>query len=157
MRTWLPRVLAINLVIGVIWFGWPFLRSAETQVLNQHRQLLDRAAHRDWTRLFALMAEDYRDDWNPTREEAVALGRELFQGFLVLALPWQPSSVVLDGKTAPVTGFSKAGGSGAGLSQEIIGRLNRLHSPFVFTWRKDGWKPGDWRLVSGAQEELGAR
>ncbi len=157
MRTWLPRVLAINLVIGAIWFAWPFLRSAETQALNQHRHLLDRAAHRDWTRVFALMAEGYRDDWNPTREEAVALGRELFQGFLVLDLQWQPSSVVRDGKTATVTGFIKAEGTGAGLSQEVINRVNRLRAPFVFIWRKDGWKPGDWRLVSVAQEELGAR
>jgi hypothetical protein len=157
MRTWLPRILAINLVIGAFWFGWPFLRSAETQVLNQHRQLLDRAAHQNWLKVFALMAEDYRDGWDMNREEAVSLGRELFQGFLMLELQWRPTSVVLEGKTATVTGFIKAGGTGAGLSQEIIGRLNRLQSPFVFSWRKDGWRPGDWRLVSVNQAELDIR
>ena len=155
MRPWILRILAINLIVSAIWFGWPFLKSPTAQALAQHRHLVSLVAHRNWKETLALMAEDYHDAWDMKREEAVSLGHEMLQGFLMLDLEWKPSSVTLEGKTATITGYIKAGGSGAGFSSEVISRVNNLKEPFLFTWRKDGWKPGDWRLLSVKQSELG--
>ncbi len=155
MRTWIFRILAINFVVSAIWFGWPFLKSARTQAFDQHRRLISSVAHRNWKQTLALMADDYHDSWDMKREEAVSAGHELLQGFLTLDLEWKPTSVSIEGKIATVTGLIRASGTGPGFGQEIISRVNNLREPFVFTWRQDGWKPGDWRLVTVQQPELG--
>jgi hypothetical protein len=154
MRPWVLRVLAINLLVSAVWFGRPFLKSPGAQALDQHHRLLALVAHRNWKQILPLMADDYRDGWEMSREEAVSLGHELLQGFLTLDLAWRPSSVAVEGSVATVTGSIRVGGTGAGFSHEIISRVNNLREPFVFTWRRDGWKPGDWRLVSVRQPEL---
>jgi hypothetical protein len=154
VRTWILRIVAINLVVSAVWFGGPFLKSSQTQALDQHERLVALVAHRNWKQTLALMAVDYHDAWDMNREEAVSLGHEVLQGFLMLDLAWKPTSVAQEGKTATITGFIKASGTGAGFSQEVVSRLNNLREPFVFTWRKDGWKPDDWRLVSVKQTEL---
>ncbi|MCE9518721.1 MAG: hypothetical protein K8R87_04045 [Verrucomicrobia bacterium] len=154
MRTWILRILAINLVVSAVWFGWPFLKSAKSQALDQQQRLVSEVSQRDWKQTLALMAEDYHDTWDMKREEAVSLGHEMLQSFIVLNLEWKTSSVVMEGKIATITGKIKVSGNGFGFSQEIINKVNNLQEPFVFTWRKDGWKPGDWRLVSLTQPEL---
>lgn len=154
MRAWILRIVAANLVIGALWFGLPFLKSPATQALDQHLQLIHFAAHRNWTRAHPLLAEDYRDGWNMKRDEAISVAHEMLQGFLILDLAWKPTSISVKGRNAILTGSIKVSGSGAGFSSEIINRVNQLREPFIFTWRKDGWKPGDWRLVGVSQAEL---
>ncbi len=154
MRTWLLRILVINLVISGIWLGWPFLKSAKSQALDQQQRLIGLVAQRDWKQTLTLLAEDYHDSWDMKREDAVSVGHEVLQSFLVLNLNWKTSSIVIVEKTATITGIIKISGNGYGFSQEIINKVNNLKEPFVFTWRKDGWKPGDWRLVSLMQPEL---
>ena len=156
MRVWILRILALNLIMVALWFGVP-LKSPATQALKQQDRLIELAAKRKWTQAFLLFADDYQDDWDMKREEAISVANELFQGFLILDLEWKLSSVSKLEKTVVIKGFIKASGSGAGFSSETISRLNNLHEPFVFTWRKDGWKPGDWRLVGVAQSELAGR
>lgn len=154
LRTWLFRIVALQAVLSLLWFAWPFLKSARSQALAQHERLVGHVAHRNWKLILALMAEDYHDAWDMKRDEAVSLGHELLQGFLVLNLDWKTTGVSVSGQNATITGHLKASGSGAGFSQEIINRLNQLRDPFVFTWRKESWKPGSWKLISVGQPEL---
>lgn len=154
MRIWLLRFLALNLAIGAIWFVWPFLKSEKIQALDQHQRLVTVVGHRNWKLTLALLAEDYHDSWDMKREEAVSVGHEFLQSFIVLNLEWKTASVTIAGNIATITGEIKVSGNGFGYSQEIINKVNNLHEPFVFVWRKDGWKPGDWRLVSLTQPEL---
>jgi hypothetical protein len=154
MRTWILRLLILNAVIGVIWFGVPFLKSPATQALEQHARLLEFASHRRWERAVPLMAVDYHDAWDMKREEAIAIAMQMLQSFLTLDLQWQLSSVKMEGNTAIITGRMKVAGNGLPPSAEILNYINDLREPFVFTWRKDGWKPRDWRLVHVTQPEL---
>ena len=84
------------------------------------------------------------------------MAHQVLQSFFTLDLQWQLVTVKVEGKTALITGRIKATGNGAPPSSEILSRVNNLADPFVFTWRKDGWKPGDWRLVSVSQPDLAA-
>lgn len=154
MRIWLLRILAVNLAISAIWFVWPFLKSGKTQALDQHQRLVSVVAHRNWKQTLALLADDYHDTWDMKREEAISVGHEILQSFIVLNLEWQTASITIDGNTATVSGMIKISGSGLGFTSEIINKVNNLHEPFIFIWRKDGWKPGDWRLVKLTQPEL---
>jgi hypothetical protein len=156
MRTWIIRIIVLDLIVTAIWFGVPFLKSPETQALEQHQRFIAFGGNRNWGRVLTLMSVDYRDAWGMKREEAVSLAHELLQGYIALDFQWQPQGVKVQGKTATVTGFIKASGTGGGFSAEIISRINALHEPFVFTWRKDGWKPGDWKLTGISQPELAA-
>ncbi len=126
MRTWILRILAINLVISAIWFGWPFLKSAKSQALDQHQHLISIVAHRNWNQTLALMAEDYHDSWDMKREEAVSAGHEILQSFKVLNLEWMTASVAIAGNTATLTGFIIVSGKGFGFSPEVIYKVNNL-------------------------------
>lgn len=154
MRTWIIRLLLLNVVISAIWFGLPYLKSPATQALDQQQRLLDQAARRNWPKVLEILADDYRDAWEMKREEAIATAHEVFQGFLLLDFKMESPKVTVEGKTASVRCVVKVSGTGAGFSGEVVNRLNNLREPFVFHWRKDGWKPSDWHLVGVNQTEL---
>ncbi len=38
-------------------------------------------------------------------------------------------------------------GSGSEFAPEIVERVNSLTEPFVLHWRRESWRPWDWKLV----------
>lgn len=83
------------------------------------------------------------------------LAREMLQTFLVLNIDWTTDEITVNENIAKVRGHAKLSGSGVGFSQHIMDLVNQLSEPWVFTWRTDGWKPDDWKLLSLKNQELG--
>ena len=75
------------------------------------------------------------------------LAREMLQTFLVLNIDWTTDEITVNENIAKVRGHAKLSGSGVGFSQHIMDLVNQLSEPWVFTWRTDGWKPDDWKLI----------
>ena len=153
MLRWFLRISLASALISALWFAIPFLRSAESQVKRQHERLLDFAAHRNWPRFYLLLADDYRDAWEMTRTDALNAAREVLSGFLMVSFDWKEEGVSRDGKTVTLTGIIRMSGSGPSSSM-ITDHVNRIEKPWTFVWRKDGWKPSDWHLVSVANPDV---
>ncbi|RBP36373.1 hypothetical protein DES53_11784 [Roseimicrobium gellanilyticum] len=154
MQRLLRILIPVLLVLTLLWFLWPYLQSEKRQVENMHRKLISLAAARNWTGASELMTSDYEDEWGHNREDALGLASELFQGFLYLNIEWETTEVTVNQGIAKVRGYAKMNGSGGGFSSEIISKVNSLEKPWVFTWRKESWKPNSWKLVSAKNEEL---
>jgi hypothetical protein len=154
MRRWIIRLLILDLIISIIWFGWPFLQSSKTQVSKQQSALLRVIEKRKWPEINLLIAPDYKDQWDQSRDQSLSVMKQLLGGFFVFTIDMKSLEVSVDGKTAKASGTMKMTGSGAGVSAMVMDAVNKLNQPFSFTWRKDGWKPSDWKLVSIAQPEL---
>ena len=155
MRKWIIRVIALNLILSALWFAWPCLQSKSSQVQARQEQIIKLAAKRNWALVTGMIAADYEDQWSMNRTDAVSLAHEMLQGFLMLEMQWTTSEVTVNGNIAKVRGHVKMTGSGGGFSNEITNRVNNMNEPWVFTWRTDGWKPGDWKLLSIKNQELG--
>ncbi len=154
MLRWVLRISLASALISIVWFFIPFLRSAESQVKLQQANVLELAAHRNWPRVYLLVAPDYADAWGMKRDEAISAAREALLSFIMVSLDWKPQSVARDGKTVTLSGTIRMSGNGATGSSMIVDHVNRIMKPWVFVWRKDGWKPGDWRLVAIANADV---
>ncbi len=139
------------------WFLWPFLQTARGQVSRAHAKLITAAAKRNWPEVKEYLAASFRTVWDLNRDDAMAEAAEHFQGFLYLNITWTTDEITVNGDMAKIRGTMRMNGSGAGLSQYIIDKVNALREPWVFTWHKEGWKPSSWRLESVQQHEIEER
>jgi hypothetical protein len=155
MLRWSIRIALAAALISALRFAIPLLRSPESQAKRQHEELLSLAAHRNWARVYPLLAADYRDAWDQTRDEALNAAREGLSSFLALSLHWTEESVARDGKTVTLTGTLRMSGSGPAGSSLITDHVNKIAKPWTFVWRKTGWKASDWSLVSVANPDAG--
>lgn len=154
MLRWFLRLSLASALISAIWFFIPFLQSAESQARHQQEKIIEFAAHQKWARVYLLLAQDYSDAWGMKRDEAISAAQEALQTLIMVSFDWKLQSAVRDGKTVTLTGTIRMTGKGAVGSSMIMDHVNRITKPWVFVWRKDGWKPGDWRLVSIANPDV---
>ena len=149
------RLLIPAALVLIAWLVWPYLESPKAQVERQQRNIIGLAADRDWDEVRACLALEYEDQWSMNRTDAVALAEELLQGFIMLDIEWTAAEITVNENIAKVRGTAKLSGNGAGVSTLVKERVNQLTQPWVFTWRKDGGKPDDWKLLSVRNAGLG--
>ncbi len=154
MLRWFLRISLASALISAVWFIIPFLQSAESQVQHQQKNIIELAAKRSWPRLNLMIAPDYSDAWGMKRDEALNAAHEALQSFIMVSFDWKQKSISRDGKTVTISCTIHMTGSGATGSSMIIEHVNRITKPWVFVWRKDGWQPGDWRLISIANTDV---
>ncbi len=151
-RAFLILIPAITVII--VWLVLPYLDSPEKQMEKRHLALISAASHRSWREVEEMIAADYKDEWEQKREDAVNTARQLLSGFLVLDMEWKQESLTIIGNTAQAKSMVTMDGKGMGGSELVMNRVNQVKAPWVFTWRKDGPKPTDWKLISVSNEEL---
>lgn len=147
-------ILVPAVIVLIVWLVLPYLASPEKQVEKRHQALIAAASRRSWRQVEEMIAADYQDEWKQKREDAVTTAREILSGFLVLDMTWHPESLKVIGNTAQAKGAITMDGKGMGVSEIVMDRVNHVKAPWVFTWRKDGSKPTDWKLISVSNEEL---
>ena len=142
------RPLVIGLVIGLLVMAIVGARhyAPERTVARKQAALLEAIEKRSGSRLRTLLARDYLDQWEFDREDAATALLDVGSQFLILAVkPIDSRTEIVRGE-ATVTAMVRVSGSGGPIAQTVIRRANRLEEPFVFTWRKQGFWPGSWRL-----------
>ena len=155
MRNWIVRIVALIVFYLLGSFAWPYLQSKSGQAQRRHEQIIKLAAKRNWDAVTEMLATDYEDQWSMSRVDSVNLAKEMLQAFLVLNIEWKTDEITVNENIAKIRGHAKLSGSGVGFSQTIMDTVNNLKEPWVFTWRTDGWKPDDWKLLSLRNTELG--
>lgn len=154
MKRTLRYVIPAAFALLVVWLAWPYLQSDGRQAEKIHQRLIKQGAKRNWVEAEKFLAEDYTDQWELDRTEAMQLASELLQGFLYLNIEWETTEVTVNDGIAKVRGIAKMNGSGGGLSTTIINKVNGLQEPWVFTWRKQSRKPDSWKLTSVSNDGL---
>ncbi|GAB4165032.1 MAG: hypothetical protein Fur0032_01480 [Terrimicrobiaceae bacterium] len=139
--------------LGLVWVvaGW----MPAAQVDKQTSRLLRAAGDRDWKTVGQLVSRHYRDPWGQDKESAIKLAAEAGRHFFALVItPSGEPTVTADGDKTLWKGRLAFGGRGTALGEAMLSRTSEFREDFVFAWRRESWKPWDWKLVSVNQPEL---
>lgn len=109
---------------------------------------------RDWERVRDTMTDDYQDEWTEDRSTTIQWTSEALSGFFFLHIEMLEPGIVVNDDSAKIETRLKLQGNGTGVAQIVMGRVNALDEKFLFSWRKESWKPWDWRLYSATQSEI---
>lgn len=142
---WLSTIL----VFTFIWLGLPWL-SSERGVKRSWDRVTEAIEKRDYETLGKYLQDDYRDGFGLGRAEALEVLTSVRAHFIVCWIQREAPELVMDpqGKAAISRAIIRLGGQGSPIAQAAIQASNTTSTPTTFRWRKNTWKPWDWRLVS---------
>ena len=149
---WLAIAGAVGLVVTVV--ASLTIWRAEAQVMAHQKEFLRAVEDRKAKKIDRLLAANYADAWGFDRLDVLLACDDLRRCFLAVGFAVQDEKVEVSGGTGSYQARLRLQGSPVGAGQFIRERANRLREPFVFTWRKAGWLPWDWRLHRIDQVEL---
>lgn len=148
-------VVAVGVVAAVAW-GLPYL-SPTKGVERQWARVIKAVEKKDEGRLRAILAEDYVDDWGSNREEAVKLALGVFQHFVTLTITREQPTLVMESKSKATTGARVVvRGQGSPVAQMVVQGSEGMTAPTRFRWRRESWRPWDWRLTGLENEDIRA-
>jgi hypothetical protein len=150
-RKYAPAAAAafVAFALFLLWLWQP-----ERQVRLHTSHFLKKVERRNWDDARNFLAPDYSDRWTHDRDSAVADLREAFRSFLFVTIENRTDSCELHGDRGTTRTVLKISGNGGPVAHLIMERVNGLHGPFTFDWRKASWKPWDWELTGVEHPEL---
>jgi len=151
-RQKIALISAAVLVGAALYAAW--LWQPARQVRRHTAHFLKAVEGRSWDTAGGFVAEDYSDRWGHDKENVLADARAVFAQFLFLTIQAEPEDATVTGGSAEIRSPVKLAGRGGPLAELVVGRVNGLRAPFVFTWQQRSWKPWDWQLVRLDHPEL---
>lgn len=152
-RRWIIAAFAI--LAFAIWLY--FWCEPERQVRRAQARLLAAAESGDVDSFAQMLATDYRDGWGHDKAFVVNGSRQVFNDFKTCDIAREEVSLAPSGgnqwtlrEKLVLTGL------GGPIAMAVRERASHLHQPFTMIWRKSGWKPWDWELISIEQPEMKA-
>jgi hypothetical protein len=125
-------------------FVWP----AEIQVREKQTAFLDAIEEGDNAAWDNLLSEQYRDQWDFNKVNALISLQDIRSQFMAINISWTLTSEIIESSDATLTGSMKMEATGIYLPSDIVtSRVNRLETPFIFTWKKESWLPWSWKLI----------
>lgn len=147
-------LLTIGIILLFIIIFCIRLWQPERQILKHQQHLFNAVESRDWKDATAFFADDYHDHWQQTKPMAISEARQAFRYFFVISIQASSVDCSADGDLGRFSARLKVLGSGAAISEYVKEHVNRLKQPFVFHWKRESWKPWDWKLTEIDQPEL---
>jgi hypothetical protein len=138
---------ALGLWLAQLW-------QEENQVRLHSEHLLRKIEARNWAGAGDFMAGDYRDDWGDDRARLLDRLRLVLRSFSSLTITATNPQVRLDPPTGNWSAKIQIGGTGGEFAPEIIARVNSLTKPCELHWRRESWKPWDWKLIGVSNPSL---
>jgi hypothetical protein len=142
---------AVVLALWALWLVW--LWQPERQVRLHTTHFLKKVERRDWAAIQSFMADDFTDRWGHNKVSALQDAHEIFAQFLFLTIENHTLDCEKQGSAITAHTTLKISGQGSPLGPLITEKLNTLHEPFAFTWRRSG-APWHWQLIRVDQSEL---
>jgi hypothetical protein len=115
--------------------------------------LVQRVEGRSWQAVENFVAPDYHDDWGDDRARLLTRLRLVGRFFFDLTIAPSQERTQVNPPDGTWSARIQLDGRGEAAA-EIKARINSLTTPFVLSWRKESWKPWDWKLVKLANESL---
>ena len=123
------------------------LWQAEKQVRLHSEHFVRQLEKRNWSAAGEFIANDYHDDWNHDRRAVLNRLQIVLRFFSSLTINQANPQVSENSPAGWWSAKVKLQGSGTDFAPEIISRVNSLTEPFVLHWRRESWRPWDWKLV----------
>ncbi len=142
--------LLVAFVIG-IWLVQ--LWGAENQVRLHSEHLVHQVERRNWSAVGNFIAADYHDDWGDDRARLLTRLRLVGRFFFDLTITISEARAQVNVPNGIWKARIQMAGRGEAAA-EVTSRVNSLTTPFVLSWRRESWKPWDWKLVRMANESL---
>ena len=124
------------------------------QIRKHTDNLLTAVAGKDWARFADFLSDDYRDQWNNDRAQALEKTREVFRYLRDVHITEITPGVRVDDRTGYWNGRILIDGDSTEIMAMIKERINNLSAPFELEWRRQSAKPWDWKLVAVRNEKL---
>ena len=140
-------------LIGIVAFCF-LLWQPDRQIRRHHELLLEAVGDRRFGRVEEFLAEDYSDPWNESGKVALKRLREVLRQYFTLTLWEERIGLEVHDGTGTVSAHVRVDGRGTALAEVATKRVNELSEPFLFRWRKESWKPWDWKLVRVENPDL---
>ncbi len=142
--------LLVAFVIGICLVR---LWGAEKQVRLHSEHLVHQVERRNWSAVENFVAPDYGDDWGDDRARLLTRLRLAGRFFFDLTITASEAQTQVNPPQGSWRARIRLSGRGEAAA-EITTRVNSLTSPFVLQWRRESWKPWDWKLVRVTNESL---
>ena len=138
------RLVVFGLLIlgGYCFNMWQPKRQIELHQKNFLLALEDR----NWRRVNAFLAADYSDRFGHDRATVVKDLRDVLRQFFAVTIRAQGTQTDHSPGRATITTNITVSGTGPGLTDFITTEVNRLTTPWVFSWRRASFLPWDWQL-----------
>ncbi len=154
-RRLITIALGLAALVFIGWLVWfLFLQSPADEMARAQDKLLRAVEQRDWDEIKAMLTDDYMDDFGHDRDTAIETGKQLLSGFFAITLDTETTWCKGTDEVGVVKMKIRMSGTGAGFSQEVMSRVNRVKEPWVFHWHHKGNWPWDWKVVQIQQEDL---
>jgi hypothetical protein len=149
---WLVTFQAAAVVVWLLSQGL----TAESQVRHRAEAFRRALAEGRSAKAWHMVSAEYRDQWNMDRDQVGSALRDVSRQFLTLRVDWVDPRFerTADGGVAMTTLPRLEGKSLTPVGEMMLSTARRLEQPFTFTWRKEGWWPWTWRLVSITNPDL---
>lgn len=131
------------LLIGLPWF------SPGRGVERSFDHLLGAIADKDTPALERLFGPDYAPSLGHDRAATLRLAAEIRGQFATCSLRREQSELILDPsrQSATTRALIRFRGQGSPVARAVVEASAATTTPVVFRWRRNSWKPWDWRLV----------
>jgi hypothetical protein len=130
----------IGLWLAQLWQG-------EKQVSLHSEHLMRQIERRNWPPAGEFIAADYHDDWGHDRRALLNRLRLALRSFSSLTINAANPQVSVNSPVGWWSAKVQLEGSGTEFTPVMMNRVNRLTEPFVLHWRRESWRPWDWKLV----------
>lgn len=137
-------LLIVALLVGVPWL------SPTRGVQRAWDGVVAAIEDNDMEALGAYLGNDYKDGFDLDREGALGLAKQVRQQFMVCTIRRENAELSMDpsDKSAVTRALIRLGGHGTPVAQNAIAASAASQTATSFRWRRNSWKPWDWRLVS---------
>ncbi len=142
-------------ILAGLWALWlAQLWQAEKQVRLHNDHFLQKIEHRNWSGAGDFISAAYRDDWGHDRSAVLSRLRLVLRSFSYLTITATNPQVSADAPAGWWSGRIQLAGAGSEYGPKIVSRVNGLREPFALHWRRESWRPWDWKLVKVSNPAL---
>ena len=134
----------LAVVIGIYLFQ---LWQPDRQVHLHSIHLVTAVEQKDWATVEEFLAIDYQDQWGHDRELALSRLRQVLHYARNLHIDSQQTIASATGAEGRWSARIRIEAEDNEIAAIIKGNVNALEEPFELSWRRQSWKPWDWKLV----------
>ena len=149
---WLLALQALSFLVWLLSQGV----TAESQVRHRSEAFRRALAEGRSAKAWNMVSAEYQDKWGMNKDQIGAAFRDVSRQFLTLRIDWTDPQFAPgpDGGYTLTTVPHVDGRSFSPVGEVILSTARQFREPFTFHWKKEGWWPWTWRLVSISHPEL---
>lgn len=153
-RSW-RWLLALQVCSFLVWLLSQGI-TAESQVRHRSEAFRRALAEGRSAKAWHMVSGDYRDSWNMNKDQIGSALRDISRQFLTLRIDWTNPQYAPgpDGTYTLTTVPRLDGRSLSPVGEVMLSTARQIREPFTLHWKKEGWWPWTWRIVSITNSDL---